>query len=176
MGPPVYSAPRHAHHFLPLSIRVTSIMSGKYSETEDYSQFRIKLLTEIVVPTFVLPPLLCAAFIRILSSNVDIKLGIVLTALACLVSIPLSLFVRVQLQRRRQRREARKLDARIAPRLQGKWIGNLDVLMNIISSPRQKYLMDGAKDLMIKLGSNTINTNILWVDQVTRYLLVPPKC
>jgi hypothetical protein len=143
--------------------------------TESYTAFRTRLLLDTILPTFVIPPLLCAALLRILSTNfgtITVLEHTFTIFLAYLFSVPSSLFVRVQIRRRKQRLEAQRMGAREVPRIRGKWPGTLDVLVGFIKSPQRGYLLDPPKDIMTAMSSNTVNTNILWADQVCRCISI----
>jgi hypothetical protein len=134
-------------------------------ETESYTAFRLRLVLDTILPTFVLPPVFCATVLRVLSSK-RIHTNIVGKSLAYLASIPLFLFVRIQLRRRKQRLEAQRLGAREVPRVRGKWPGNIDVLINALKAPQKVYIWEGPKERFNSLGSKTVNIDMLWKDMV----------
>ena len=53
------------------------------------------------------------------------------------------------------------------PCVRGKWPGNLDIAIRLVRSIDDDYLSTKAMaDLFDEYGSNTVNTRILWADQV----------
>lgn len=55
------------------------------------------------------------------------------------LGIPLVLAIRIQMDEMHQRRRAKALGARIAPRIQGNLIGNFDVLRTMLKNWRGGY-------------------------------------
>jgi hypothetical protein len=139
-------------------------------ETESYA-FRTRLVVNTILPTFILPPLFCATLLRVFSLGTS--LDIFTKILAGLASIPLFLFIRIQIRRRRQSLEAQRLGARMVPSLRGKWLGNLDILIGLIKAPQRQYILDGAKEKLESLGMRTVNTNFFWEDQVRGLFSTP---
>ncbi|KAG2055986.1 cytochrome P450 [Suillus hirtellus] len=64
-----------------------------------------------------------------------------------------------------QRRKATRLGARLVPRIQGKWPGNLDTLVNVILMLEIEYLGQSVLDEMKELGP-TLNYRCLWEDYI----------
>ncbi|KAG2105766.1 cytochrome P450 [Suillus discolor] len=64
-----------------------------------------------------------------------------------------------------QRRKATRLDARLVPRIQGRWPGNLDKLVNTIQRFKVEYLGQPVLDEMKELGP-TLNYRCLWEDYI----------
>jgi hypothetical protein len=138
-----------------------------HAERESYS-FRIRLLVDTVIPTFLFPPLLCSVLLRLLkATDLGVNLPRFLIPLLYVASIPTCLSVRVHFERWQESRAARRMGAKLIPRLKGKWPGNLDILLKLVSAPRKGYILDGVKAILESAGSNTVNLNILWVDQVS---------
>lgn len=66
----------------------------------------------------------------------------------------------------RQAREAARLGTKPVPRIKGKWPGNVDVLLRMMKAFKTAYLMDVYLELFQEYQCTTLNTRILWVDQV----------
>lgn len=66
-----------------------------------------------------------------------------------------------------QLREARQLGAKPVPRIKGKWPGNIDILFRMMKAFKTAYLMDVYLELFQEYQCTTLNTRILWVDQVS---------
>lgn len=60
--------------------------------------------------------------------------------IASILIIPLVLVARYQWVQFHHRRRAAALGARIAPRLQGKWPGNLDILLDAMDKLQNSYI------------------------------------
>jgi hypothetical protein len=136
------------------------------SDSESYAAFRTRLLLETLLPTFLAPPLLAAILLRFTSHWPLIFLENFPRLLLYFSSIPLCFILRVQVIEWKQYREAERLGARMIPRIRGKWPGNLDILWRIMRSTETHYHMDWAKEMMEEVGSTTINTRMLWGNQV----------
>ncbi|KAG2143715.1 cytochrome P450 [Suillus clintonianus] len=66
---------------------------------------------------------------------------------------------------RSQKRKAKRLGARLVPRVQGKWPGNLDKLVNMLLKSEDEYLGRPLEDEIKVLGP-TINFRLLWEDLI----------
>lgn len=66
----------------------------------------------------------------------------------------------------RQTREAKALGAQPIPRVKGKWPGNIDLLLRMMRAFKEAYIMDVYLELFQEHQCTTLNTRILWVDQV----------
>ncbi|EIM90846.1 cytochrome P450 [Stereum hirsutum FP-91666 SS1] len=64
------------------------------------------------------------------------------------------------------KRNAASLGAEPIPCVRGKWPGNLDVGMRLISSMNDDYIMQYFAELFDEYGVNTLNTRVLWADQI----------
>ena len=122
--------------------------------------YRTRLLLDVlrifVFPSLVLSELCCQA---------NIRLGL-LTVPAHISAIILWGYIRNLYYDVRQSREAKRLGARPVPRIKGKWPGNVDVLLRMMKAFKTAYLMDVYLDLFHEYKCTTLNTRILWVDQV----------
>jgi hypothetical protein len=139
--------------------------------SESYAAFRTRLLLETILPTILAPPLLAAILLRFVSYWLPNALDYLPSLLLYVLSIPLCFILQVQMTEWKQRREAEKLGARMVPRIRGRWPGNLDILLRIMKSTETHYHMDWAKEMMEEAGSTTINTRLLWGNQVRAYAL-----
>ncbi|KAJ8515461.1 hypothetical protein ONZ45_g7112 [Pleurotus djamor] len=66
----------------------------------------------------------------------------------------------------KQGREASQLGARPIPRVQGKWPGNIDVLLRMMKAFKTSYVCDVYLQLFEEYQSTTLNTRILWCDTI----------
>ncbi|KAG9219840.1 hypothetical protein CCMSSC00406_0009396 [Pleurotus cornucopiae] len=66
-----------------------------------------------------------------------------------------------------QAREAAQFDAKPIPRVQGKWPGNIDVLLRMMAAFKTSYVCDVYLQLFEEYQSTTLNTRILWCDTVS---------
>ena len=64
------------------------------------------------------------------------------------------------------RREATKRGARPIPIARGKWIGNVDLLLRIMQTPRKAYVGQRIHEIMLEYGTDTINIRPLWTDMI----------
>jgi cytochrome P450 len=78
---------------------------------------------------------------------------------------PLVFAAHVLVDGRLQQRKANRLGARLIPRLQGKWPGNLDKLVNMVMRSENEYLGRHLEDEMKVLGP-TINFRFFWEDLI----------
>ncbi|OAX32011.1 cytochrome P450 [Rhizopogon vinicolor AM-OR11-026] len=76
---------------------------------------------------------------------------------------PLGFAAYILVDERSQRQKASRLSARSIPRVEGKWPGNLDKLMYMVSRAEQEYLGRLLLDETKALGP-TINLRFLWED------------
>ncbi|THH04268.1 hypothetical protein EW145_g5647 [Phellinidium pouzarii] len=66
----------------------------------------------------------------------------------------------------KQAQEARRLGAKPVARIKGKWPGNVDILLRMMKAFKTAYLMDVYLELFQEYKCTTLNTRILWVDQI----------
>lgn len=64
-------------------------------------------------------------------------------------------------------RRAQQLGAQPIPRVVGRWPGNIDVLLRMIKSFKTSYVLDVYLQLFEEYQCTTLNTRILWVDNVS---------
>ncbi|KAF9267504.1 cytochrome P450 [Marasmius fiardii PR-910] len=79
--------------------------------------------------------------------------------------LPTVLFIHVISREVRQRTEAHKMGARLAPRVAGKWLGNLDVIVMMHKYWQHGYPGDGLVELCETKGP-VFNMNALWNDMI----------
>ncbi|KAG1834831.1 cytochrome P450 [Suillus variegatus] len=80
-------------------------------------------------------------------------------------AVPLGFAAYIFVDEISQRRKATRLGARLVPRVQGKWPGNLDKLVNVILTLEVEYLGQPVLDEMKELGP-TLNYRCLWEDYI----------
>lgn len=68
--------------------------------------------------------------------------------------------------------EAKRLGAKPIKRIRGKWPGNIDVLFRMMKAFKTAYIMDVYLELFQEYQCTTLNTRILWVDQVNYVFLM----
>lgn len=122
--------------------------------------YRTRLFLD-VLRIFVLP---CVALSEICRVS-HIRLGY-LTVPAHVAAIIFWGYVRNVHYDIKQAQEARQLGAKPVPRIKGKWPGNIDILMRMMKAFKTAYLMDVYLELFQEYNCTTLNTRILWVDQV----------
>ncbi|KDQ49960.1 hypothetical protein JAAARDRAFT_611408 [Jaapia argillacea MUCL 33604] len=87
-----------------------------------------------------------------------------LSALSCLVSLPLVFAGRIIWKSFADEREAARMGARMAPVMNGKLPGNLDILMKFLNGSNNDYPGEALLEWMEHLNSNTFNLRLLWED------------
>ena len=122
--------------------------------------YRIRLFLDII-RIFVLPSVL----LRALTRHNGISLGL-LSLPAYLCAIIFWGFLRNVHYDYKLKHDAGRLEAKPIPRIKGKWPGNIDVLLRMMKAFKTAYLMDVYLDLFHEYKCTTLNTRILWVDQV----------
>ncbi|KAH7929018.1 cytochrome P450 [Leucogyrophana mollusca] len=86
-------------------------------------------------------------------------------------SIPFIFFIRIKLGEISARRAAASMGARLVPCVQGKRVGNIDVMLKLFEYFKTGYPGDGVDDFISTLG-NTFNTRMLFEDDI---MTVEPK-
>jgi hypothetical protein len=61
---------------------------------------------------------------------------------------------------------AQSLNATVIPQVKGKWPGNLDVALRVVRSFEDGYVLQIFMDLFREHNATTLNTRLLWDDQV----------
>ncbi|CEL62808.1 Cytochrome P450 52A1 OS=Candida tropicalis GN=CYP52A1 PE=1 SV=3 [Rhizoctonia solani AG-1 IB] len=62
-------------------------------------------------------------------------------------------------------REAKRLGARVIPRVKGKWPGNIDIMIKLVASVHGSYVASVWDELSKEYG-NTFNMRLLWDDMI----------
>ncbi|KAF9466774.1 cytochrome P450 monooxygenase CYP63 [Collybia nuda] len=65
-----------------------------------------------------------------------------------------------------QDREAIRLGAKPIPRIVGKWPGNIDILLKMLRAFKTSYVLDVYLQLFEEYQCTTLNTRILWSDNI----------
>jgi hypothetical protein len=84
-----------------------------------------------------------------------------------LLSIPVTICLRSYYTLWVQDREAARLGAQPITRVRGRWPGNLDVVLRLVKSFEDGYVLQGFADLFEEYGCTTLNTRFFWDDQVS---------
>ncbi|QRW23885.1 cytochrome P450 family protein [Rhizoctonia solani] len=71
---------------------------------------------------------------------------------------------------RLREREAKRLGARVVPRVKGKWPGNIDIMLKLVKSLHGSYVASVLDELSKEYG-NTFNMRLLWDDMAS----LPPS-
>ncbi|KAG2131949.1 cytochrome P450 [Suillus cothurnatus] len=100
-----------------------------------------------------------------LASLKGVRVSPWLISTVVLGAAPLVFAAHVLVDGRLQQRKANRLGARLIPRLQGKWPGNLDKLVNMVMRSENEYLGRHLEDEMKVLGP-TINFRFFWEDLI----------
>ncbi|KAH7906601.1 cytochrome P450 [Hygrophoropsis aurantiaca] len=119
-------------------------------------------LTRLTFSVFI--PCACVIFAVIRGSafaGLDLPLWLMFAFL--LVAIPLGFAVHIAFGEAVKRRKASSMGARMVPRVQGKWLGNLDALIDVITRIEQDYIGQLVGYWMKESGP-TLNLRFLWED------------
>ncbi|KAJ7502610.1 cytochrome P450 monooxygenase CYP63 [Mycena galericulata] len=142
-----------------------SSMGATKRKTTTYERsipdYRRRMLLSLA-KALVLPPLL---FLAVLRPVVGLPLDI-FSVLVAVLSIPLAISCRSYVHLRKQDKAARRLNARVIPRVKGKWPGNLDVALRVVKSFEEEYVLQVFADLFREYDTTTVNTRLFWDDQV----------
>lgn len=122
--------------------------------------YRLRLFFDIL-RIFVVPSLILSELCR----RTNVRLGF-LALPAHFLAIILWGCIRNVYYDINQVREAKRMGAKPVPRIKGKWPGNIDVLLRMMKAFKTAYLMDVYLELFQEYKCSTLNTRILWVDQV----------
>lgn len=124
------------------------------------ARYRIRLFLDLC-RTIILPSLILLCTLKLASK----QLGL-LTVPVHLVFIILWTSLKGSLSKYIQDREAQRLGARPIPRIVGKWPGNIDVLLKMLRAFKTSYVLDVYLKLFEEYECTTLNTRILWSDNV----------
>ncbi|KII90351.1 hypothetical protein PLICRDRAFT_107216 [Plicaturopsis crispa FD-325 SS-3] len=122
--------------------------------------YRVRLLLDIG-RTFIAPSVVLAILLRL--ANLDLRSWTIPTYLLFIVGC---IAVRNILVNLAQARQAKQFGAKPIPKVVGKWPGNIDILMKIMRSFEEDYILDAYLALFEEYKCTTLNTRILWVDQI----------
>ncbi|KAF7313120.1 Cytochrome P450 [Mycena kentingensis (nom. inval.)] len=110
-------------------------------------------------------PLLLALAVHFLAKRSGKDFPIFSTGLLAVATVPLYAAFRIWWTQRKQKAEAAALGARLAPRVHGKWPGNIDIMRQMIHNRLHGYPGDGLVEELEKLGP-VVNVRILWTDMI----------
>lgn len=130
------------------------------------AQYRLRLLSD-VLRGIVLPSVVLSSISRLL----HVRFGL-LAIPAHVFFIAIWIIARSLYTQRRHFLEAHQLGARPIPCVKGKWPGNIDVLLRMLKAFKKSYVLDVYRDLFEEYKCTTLNTRILWVDQVGGVLIL----
>jgi hypothetical protein len=134
--------------------------SSSFMPLMNPSNYRVRLLFD-VFHVFVVPPVVLC----LLLSFFQYRLGL-LCVPAHLGFIILWATTKGALSQWKQDSEARSRGARPIPRVVGKWPGNIDVLLRMMCAFKTSYVLDVYMQLFEEYQCTTLNTRILWRDNV----------
>lgn len=124
------------------------------------SRYRTRLILDLC-RTFILPSAVLVFAVQITGKGLG------------LFTIPLHVFFAIVCAIARdiysntvQLKEAKQLGAKPIPRIIGKWPGNIDILLRMMRAFRTSYVLDVYLQLFEEYQCTTLNTRILWVDNV----------
>ena len=124
------------------------------------ARYRIRLVLDIC-RTVCLP-----VFVFSLGLNIAQKHLGFLTIPSHVLFITLWASVKTVLWNHIQDREARRLGAKRIPQVVGKWPGNIDILLKMLRAFKTSYVLDVYLNLFEEYRCTTLNTRILWTDNV----------
>ena len=142
-------------------------MSSHY-QPEDYSNFRTTFFLETVIPVLLLPLICGFVSTHLLANQLGLQLSRPLQAAIIILSIPAYGFIVVTWRDFCQRQEAKRLGARLIPRVRSKWPGNCNFIFGA-SKSRKTYLAEPIREIMQKYNSTTVNLRLLWTDHVCHW-------
>lgn len=122
--------------------------------------YRVRLCLDIS-RTICLP-----VFVLSLALNIAQKHLGILTIPCHVLFIVLWASLKGALRKRIQDQEARRLGAKPIPRIIGKWPGNIDILLKMLRAFKTSYVLDVYLNLFEEYQCTTLNTRILWSDNV----------
>ncbi|KAA1473301.1 cytochrome P450 monooxygenase CYP63 [Dentipellis sp. KUC8613] len=126
----------------------------------DPSWYRLRFFLDVI--RLISPSLFLLLALRL----AHIKLNI-LFAVPCHIAAVIIVFVaRVQLATWGQARDARARGVQEIPRVVSKWPGNIDLLLHMLRAGKTSYIQQVYLALFEEYQCTTLNTRILWMDQV----------
>ncbi|EPT04095.1 hypothetical protein FOMPIDRAFT_1022169 [Fomitopsis schrenkii] len=106
-------------------------------------------------------PAIVAAAAYALNHYAGCAIPVWAVCIGALATIPLVIGLVISFRRWRVSRAAERHGATFAPKVKGRWLGNLDVLKDVLHSFRTGYPGDILRQLFIELGP-TYRLNVLW--------------
>jgi hypothetical protein len=137
-------------------------------QSEDYRNYRTRLLLSVILPIIILPLTLSFTTLHLLSNYTTFHLSIWTQLLVHFITLVGYNTASNIWRDWKEAREARRLGARIIPRVKTNWPGNVDILLARLRgvNERQSYLMQGLEKLTASVNSTTFNLRLLWTNQV----------
>ncbi|KAJ7243899.1 cytochrome P450 monooxygenase CYP63 [Mycena haematopus] len=123
--------------------------------------YRVRLLCD-VCRAIVLPSVSLYLALRFL----DLRLRPILSLPVYLAFLISWAVVKGNIVNLRHTRTAQQLGAQPIRQVVGKWPGNIDVLLRMIKAFKTSYVLDVYLQLFEEYQCTTLNTRILWVDQI----------
>ncbi|KDQ23685.1 hypothetical protein PLEOSDRAFT_1047931 [Pleurotus ostreatus PC15] len=111
--------------------------------------------------SYIFPSVVFAIVLNHVSYSNGIPIPTVALVLIGLFATPAYAFVRVYTSEWKARREARRLGARLIPRVKGASVGNLDVLRKLMRNSENGYPGDGSASFIKEYGP-IVDLHILW--------------
>lgn len=128
-------------------------------------QYRIRFLSD-VSKIFIYPSLALSLCLRLTVTD----LGHL--TIPCHILFTVIVFAaRIQYDAFRKRRDAYVLNARPIPCVEGRWPGNVDVMLKMLKAFKTAYIQEVYLALFEEYQCTTLNLRILWSDQVRHPLL-----
>ena len=125
-----------------------------------YSRYRLRLFCDFV-RILLIPSALFAGLIHL----DKIRVGWTTPSLYILWLFAVGL-TRVKINDYLQARAARRAGGRLPTVVVGKWPGNIDIMMRFAKDLREGYILQAMGDVLDEHGVDTLNTRILWKDNV----------
>ncbi|KAF7338062.1 Cytochrome P450 monooxygenase CYP63 [Mycena venus] len=88
------------------------------------------------------------------------------SAAASVFAIPLYISARSYVDLWTHDKAAKRLNATIVPRVQGRWPGNIDIALRVAKSFKEEYVFQVFADLFREYGVTTLNMRLFWCDQM----------
>ena len=134
-----------------------------FYERENRGNYRRRLIVRTIIPVLGIP--LCIPWgIRYFAPVDSTWFNMLMAEIGCVL---IWNFIWVQWEDFRQKREAKRLGARMVPRYKGKWPGNLDFLWALTAMGKDGYLGQLFEQVLREHGTTTLNLRILWNDAVS---------
>jgi hypothetical protein len=113
----------------------------------------------------ILPPVLTHFCFRAFNPSYN-TLSLPLRCLVLTSSVFLFTILRSQYTLWQQDMDARRFGVKPIRRVEGRWPGNLDVVLRVMESFKTGYILQGFADLFEEYQCTTLNTRFFWDDQV----------